>query len=62
MLDHYLLVNGDFLTNLGILCVGRREDRARLGTAPVIQFIKYDETGAKVNKFLWDDYTLTPWR
>ena len=60
LLDHYFLTNGDFLTNLGILCVGRREDRARLGSAPVIQFIKYDETGAKVNKIVWDDYSLNP--
>lgn len=60
LIDHYLLANGDFLTNLGILCIGRREDRARLGSAPVIQFIKYDETGAKVNKILWDDYSITP--
>jgi len=60
LIDHYLLANGDYLTNLGILCIGRREDRARLGSAPVIQFIKYDETGAKVNKILWDDYSITP--
>jgi hypothetical protein len=31
-----------------VLCVGRREDRARLGTRR--QVIKYDETGQKVNK------------
>ncbi|MFH0729169.1 MAG: ATP-binding protein [Pseudomonadota bacterium] len=60
LLDHYLLVRDAYLTHLGILCVGRREDRARLGTAPVIQFIKYDETGAKVSKITWDDYNLTP--
>lgn len=60
LLDHYLLTHGEYLTHLGVLCVGRREDRARLGTAPVIQFIKYDETGAKVNKIAWDDYSLTP--
>lgn len=39
LLDHYLLAYGKWLTNQGILCVGRRQDRARLGTAPVIQFI-----------------------
>lgn len=60
LLDHYLLARGEYLTNLGILCIGRREDRARLGTAPVIQFIKYDETGDKVSKIVWDDYSLTP--
>lgn len=60
LLDHYLLAYGKWLTNLGILCVGRRQDRARLGTAPVIQFIKYDEQGKKVNKIAWDDFNLTP--
>lgn len=60
LLDHYLFACSEWLTNLGILCIGRREDRARLGTAPVLQFIKYDETGGKVNKLVWDDYTLNP--
>jgi len=60
LLDHYLLAEGPFLTNLGILCVGRRQDRARLGTAPVIQFLKYDERGEKVNKLVWDEHNLNP--
>lgn len=60
LLDHYYLAIGDHLTNLGILCVGRREDRARLGTAPVVQFIKYDEAGRKVNKIAWDDHDRSP--
>lgn len=60
LLDHYYLAIGPYLTNLGILCVGRREDRARLGTSPVIQFIKFDEAGRKVNKIVWDDHSLTP--
>lgn len=60
LLDHYYLAIGRHLTNLGILCVGRRADRARLGSAPVIQFIKYDEDGRKVNKLSWDDHSLSP--
>jgi len=60
LLDHYLMAEGSWLTNLGVLCVGRRADRACLGTAPVIQFIKYDERGQKVNKLVWDDHELTP--
>ena len=60
LLDHYLLANGEYLTNLGILCIGKRQDRAGLGTAPVIQFLKYDETGARVSKMVWDDYAMTP--
>lgn len=60
LLDHFYLAIGPHMTNLGILCIGRREARVRLGTAPIIQFIKYNEAGRKVNKTLWDDHTLSP--
>lgn len=60
LLDHYQLAQGSHLTNLGILCLGRQFHRAQLTTAPVIQFIKYDEQGQKVNKLVWDDHTLNP--
>jgi ATP-dependent DNA helicase RecG len=60
LLDHYSLTQGEWLTNLGILCIGQRSDRARLGTAPVIQFLKYDEQERKVNKLVWDDFSLSP--
>jgi len=45
---------------LGILCLGRQHQRAQLTTAPVVQFIKYDDHGQKVNKLVWDDHTLNP--
>lgn len=60
LLDHYQLAQGITLTNLGVLCLGRQYHRAQLTTAPVIQFIKYDERGQKVNKLVWDDHTLNP--
>ena len=60
LLAHYYMAIGPHLTNLGILCVGRREDRVRLGTAPIIQLIKYDEKGRKVRKISWDDHSLSP--
>lgn len=60
LLDHYLLAQGDLLTHLGVLCIGRQIERARLGTAPVIQFIKRDAQENKVNKLAWDDHTLSP--
>ncbi|RZT38460.1 ATP-binding protein [Cupriavidus agavae] len=60
LLEHYQLSHGGLLTNLGVLCVGRQFDRARLATAPVVQFIKYDERGSKVNKLVWDDHDLNP--
>jgi len=60
LLEHYLLSDGDCLTNLGILCIGAQSARAKLASAPMVQFIKFDETGQKVNKIVWDDHTLSP--
>lgn len=60
LLEHYFMMSGDYLTNLGVLWVGKREHRARLLYAPSIQFIKYDENDQKVNKLLWDDYSKNP--
>lgn len=60
LLDHYQLAQGQALTNLGVLCLGRQHHRAQLTTAPVIQFIKYDDHGQKVNKLVWDDHTQSP--
>lgn len=60
ILEHYALARNKRLTNLGILCVGAKADRNQLGTAPVIQVIKYDEREQKVNKLVWDDYELSP--
>lgn len=60
LLDHYQLTQGSDLTNLGVLGLGRQHHRAQLTTSPVIQFIKYDEHGQKVNKLVWDDHTQSP--
>ncbi len=60
LLVHYALADQGRLTNLGVLLVGRPADRARLGTAPVVQAIKYDDRGAKIAKWTWDDHTLSP--
>lgn len=60
LLKHYGLSDAGLLTHLGVLMIGAARDRARLGTAPIVQAIKYDEWGQKVNKWLWDDYSLSP--
>lgn len=60
ILSHYLMYDGTHLTNLGLLWVGTREQRAKLSYAPVIQFLKFDENGNKVKKELWDDFSLNP--
>ena len=60
LLEHYLFVKSGCLTNLGILWIGRREDRAALLYAPEIQCIKFDERGRKVRKQVWNDFSLNP--
>ncbi len=60
LLTHYGLAKGDVLTNLGILLVGDRHDRSSLGSAPIVQAIKYDERDVKIAKWSWDDRTQSP--
>jgi ATP-dependent DNA helicase RecG len=60
LLLYYQMYDGNYLTNLGILWLGKREHRARLLYAPVMQFIKYDKNGYKVKKEVWDDFSLNP--
>jgi ATP-dependent DNA helicase RecG len=60
LLEHYGLFSGEMLTNLGVLLVGASADRARLGTAPVVQAIRYDERNVKIAKHVWDDFSLSP--
>lgn len=60
LLDHYFITQDACLTNLGVLWIGKRTDRAVLHYPPAVQFIKYDEQDNKVAKRLWDDYTLNP--
>ncbi len=60
LLNHYALAESGVLTFLGVLLLGNASDRRALGTAPLVQAIKYDELGQKINKWLWDDYSLSP--
>jgi ATP-dependent DNA helicase RecG len=60
LLDHYHLADGPVLTNLGVLLLGVAADRAKLGTAPVVQAIRYDARRTKIAKQSWDDHTLSP--
>ncbi len=60
MLTHYGLAQGASLTRLGVLLLGTTADRWALGTAPLIQAIKYDAQGQKINKWVWDDAALSP--
>lgn len=60
LLRHYGLVQEDTMTNLGVLLLGTAVQRRNLGTAPLLQAIKYDTHKAKVNKWVWDDHILSP--
>lgn len=63
ILDFFYLTDPDSekMTNLGVLFIGKQTQRGRIQNAPVIQCIKYDQNGEKVNKWLWDDYTMNPY-
>jgi ATP-dependent DNA helicase RecG len=60
ILEHYFFVQDGWLSNLGVLWIGTRADRAQLLHAPTIQFLKYDSHGDRVSKLLWDDFSLNP--
>ena len=58
ILDFYYLTDpdSDKMTNLGVLFIGKQTQRGRIQNAPVIQCIKYDQNGEKVNKInsVWE--------
>jgi len=58
--DYYFLTQNGYLTNLGILWLGKRTDRAVIHYPPAVQFIKYDINENKVYKKVWDDYSQNP--
>jgi ATP-dependent DNA helicase RecG len=60
LLEYYFLANGEYFTNLGILWIGQRQDRAGLLFAPSVQVIRYNEKQEKVWKVTFDDYSLNP--
>ena len=60
ILDFYFIQKNGFLTNLGILWIGKRNDRASLLYPPAIQVIRYDDKDEKVWKLLLDDYLSNP--
>lgn len=61
ILEHYSLIDENgFMTNLGVLWLGTQPQRSRLLYCPVVQFIRYDISGNKVFKQVWDDYSLNP--
>ncbi len=63
LLDYYYMTDpeSERMTQLGVLFIGKQTQRGRIQNAPVIQCIKYDQYGEKVNKWLWDDFSKNPY-
>ena len=55
ILDYFGLTkeDGDEMTNLGVLFIGTQPQRGNLINSPIMQCIKYDADGEKVQKYLW---------
>lgn len=61
ILSYYQMIDDDgYMTNLGVLWIGKPEQRARLLYSPIVQYIKYDSEEHKVDKKVWNDYSLNP--
>lgn len=61
LLSYYQMIDDSgLLTNLGVLWIGKPEQRARLLYSPIVQYIKYDADDNKVLKYTWDDYRFNP--
>ncbi len=60
ILEYYYLKSGELLTNLGILWIGTRSQRAGLLYPPAIQIIRYNDREEKVWKLTLDDYRFNP--
>ena len=60
ILKFYFFQRDGYLTNLGILWIGNRNDRASLLYPPAIQVIRYDSHEEKIWKLLLDDYFANP--
>ena len=60
LLEHYFFADGEYLTNLGVVWLANRNDRAKILYAPTIHFLKFDELGQKINKLVWEEHYLNP--
>lgn len=61
LVEYFSLVDENgWMTNLGVLWLGTQMQRSRLLYSPVVQYLKYDEEGNRVNKIVWDDYSRNP--
>lgn len=60
ILEYYNFVDGEYLTNLGILWLGYPRQRTRISYPITVQYIVYDKNDVKIRKEVWHDYALNP--
>ena len=60
ILEHYNLIDGEIVTNLGVLWLGNAKQRSRISFPITIQYIVYNHLEQKVRKVEWHDNVLNP--
>ena len=60
ILEYYNFIDGEYLTNLGLLWLGYPGQRARISYPVTVQYIVYDKNEVKVRKEGWHDCALNP--
>lgn len=58
--ENYNLIDGQYLTYLGILWLGNAKQRSRIAYPITVQYIVYDALERKVRKENWHDNALNP--
>ena len=60
ILEHYNLIDGEIVTNLGVLWLGNAKQRSRISFPITVQYIVYNHLEQKVRKIEWHDNVLNP--
>ena len=60
IMEHYNLIDGEIVTNLGILWLGNAKQRSRISFPITVQYIVYNHLEQKVRKIEWHDNALNP--
>ncbi len=60
ILEHYNLIDGEVVTNLGVLWLGNAKQRSRISFPITVQYIVYNHLEQKVRKVDWHDNVLNP--
>lgn len=60
IIEHYNLVDGERVTNLGVLWLGTSKQRSKISYPITVQYIVYDGLEQKVRKEDWHDNSLNP--